>query len=95
VRTTTTMSTKISAITVTQVKILGSLEAHREDEGTRACNSQKDLDTNCRDPLWKDANEENDRDGEGWEWGHPNRRSMHAHKRWSSSLAESDGCQGP
>jgi hypothetical protein len=65
------MSTKISAITVTQVKILGSLKAHREDEGTRACNSQKDLYTNCRDPLWKDANEEDDRDGEGGGVGTP------------------------
>jgi hypothetical protein len=35
------MSTKISATTVTQVKILGSLKAHREDEGTRAVTVKK------------------------------------------------------
>jgi hypothetical protein len=94
VQTTTIMSTKISATTVTQVKILGSLKAHREDEGTRAVTVKRsgyqlprsalERCKRRRRPWW-----------EGREWGHPNRRSMHAHKRWASSLAESDGCQGP
>jgi hypothetical protein len=70
------------------------LKAHREDEGTRAVTVKRagyqlprstlERCKRRRRPWW-----------EGREWGHPNRRIMHAHKRWSSSLAESDGCQGP